>query len=158
MRSLQPLNRVRIGVHGQPSSCTGRCRGPKLHQCPNAFRPAPSYYGQFANTGQLNKGDKVRITGVSVGKVEGLKIDGDHVVIEFSTGSNTIGTESRLAIKTDTVLGKKVLEIEPRGSQTLRPKGFYRWAKAPPRISSTTRLRCHQGRRRAGTSTPSSNR
>ena len=84
---------------------------------------SPSYYGQFANTGQLNKGDKVRITGVVVGKVEGLKIDGDHVVIKFSIGSNTIGTESRLAIKTDTILGKKVLEIEPRGTQTLRPGG-----------------------------------
>ncbi len=56
-------------------------------------------------------------------KVEGIKIDGDHVVIKFSLGGNTIGTESRLAIKTDTVLGKKVLEIEPRGTQTLRPNG-----------------------------------
>ena len=43
--------------------------------------------------------------------------------MKFSTGSNTIGTESRLAIKTDTILGKKVLEIEPRGTQTLRPNG-----------------------------------
>ena len=83
----------------------------------------PSYFGQFTDTGQLNKGDKVRIAGVDVGKVEGIKIDGDHVVMKFSTGSNTIGTESRLAIKTDTILGKKVLEIEPRGTQTLRPGG-----------------------------------
>ncbi len=83
----------------------------------------PSYYGQFTDTGQLNKGDKVRIAGVDVGQVEAIKIDGDHVVMKFSTGSNTIGTESRLAIKTDTILGKKVLEIEPRGTQTLRPGG-----------------------------------
>ena len=53
-----------------------------------------------------------------------IKIDGDHVVMKFSTGSDTIGTESRLAIKTDTILGKKVLEIEPRGTQTLRPNGM----------------------------------
>ena len=33
----------------------------------------PSYFGQFTDTGQLNKGDKVRITGVEVGKVEGLR-------------------------------------------------------------------------------------
>ena len=45
-------------------------------------------------------------------------------MIKFSLGSNTIGTESRLAIKTDTVLGKKVLEIEPRGTTTLRPNGM----------------------------------
>ncbi len=55
--------------------------------------------------------------------MQGLKIDGDHVAIKFSIGSNTIGTESRLAIKTDTILGRKVLEIEPRGTQMLRPGG-----------------------------------
>ncbi|EUA43982.1 mce related family protein [Mycobacterium xenopi 4042] len=98
----------------------------------------PSYYGQFADTGQLNKGDKVRIAGVNVGVVQGLKIDGDHVVIKFSTGSNTIGTESRLAIKTDTILGKKVLEIEPRGTQALRPNGVLPLAKAPPRTRFMT--------------------
>ena len=72
---------------------------------------------------QLNAGDKVRIAGVDVGQVEAIEIDGDHVVIKFSTGSDTIGTESRLAIKTDTILGKKVLEIEPRGTTALRPGG-----------------------------------
>ena len=66
---------------------------------------SPSYYAQFTDTGRLNKGDKVRITGVNVGTVQGLEIDGDHVLIKFSIGSNTIGTESRLAIKTDTILG-----------------------------------------------------
>src|SRR5271155_829231 len=122
MRSLQPSNRVRIGMMGTLVLTLVVVVGQSFTSAPMLFAQ-PSYYGQFANTGQLNKGDKVRITGVVVGKVEGLKIDGDHVVIEFSTGSNTVGTESRLAIKTDTVLGKKVLEIEPRGSQTLRPGG-----------------------------------
>jgi len=53
--------------------------------------------------------------------VEDLKIDGDHISIKFSIGTNTIGTESRLAIRTDTLLGRKVLEIETRGNQSLRP-------------------------------------
>ena len=122
MRSLQPSNRVRIGIMGTLILMLIVVVGQSFTSAPMLFAQ-PSYYGQFANTGQLNKGDKVRITGVVVGKVEGLKIDGDHVVIKFSTGSNTIGTESRLAIKTDTILGKKVLEIEPRGTQTLRPGG-----------------------------------
>jgi phospholipid/cholesterol/gamma-HCH transport system substrate-binding protein len=122
MRSLQPSNRVRIGVMGTLVLTLVVVVGQSFTSAPMLFAQ-PSYYGQFANTGQLNKGDKVRITGVVVGVVQGLEIDGDHVVIKFSTGSNTIGTESRLAIKTDTVLGKKVLEIEPRGTRTLRPGG-----------------------------------
>lgn len=81
----------------------------------------PAYYGQFTDSGGINTGDTVRIAGMGVGRVEGLKIDGDHVVMKFSIGTNTIGTESRLAIRTDTILGKKVMEIEARGSTPLRP-------------------------------------
>jgi phospholipid/cholesterol/gamma-HCH transport system substrate-binding protein len=81
----------------------------------------PSYYGQFSDTGGLNKGDKVRIAGVEVGKVEEIKIDGNHIAMKFSIGTNRIGTESRLAVRTDTILGKKVLEIEARGNKTLQP-------------------------------------
>src|SRR5262249_21989281 len=84
---------------------------------------SPSYSGQFTDTAQLNKNDKVRISGVNVGTVQGFDIDGDHVLIKFTIGANTIGTASRLAIKTDTILGKKVLEIEPRGTRKLPPGG-----------------------------------
>src|ERR1700761_2526930 len=122
MRTLQTSNRVRIGMLGMTLLILIVAVGQSFTSAPMLFA-TPSYFGQFTDTGQLNKGDKVRITGVQVGKVEGLTIDGDHVVIKFSLGGNTIGTESRLAIKTDTVLGKKVLEIEPRGTTTLRPNG-----------------------------------
>jgi phospholipid/cholesterol/gamma-HCH transport system substrate-binding protein len=122
MRTLQPANRVRIGLLGMTVLVLIVAVGQSFTSAPMLFA-SPSYYGQFTDTGQLSKGDKVRITGVEVGKVEELTIDGDHVAIKFSIGSNTIGTESRLAIKTDTVLGKKVLEIEPRGTNTLRPNG-----------------------------------
>ena len=123
MRTLEPANRMRIGLMGLIVMLMVIGVGQTLDQYPDAVRRARPTYGQFTDTGQLNKGDKVRIAGVDVGRVEAIKIDGDHVVMKFSTGSNTIGTESRLAIKTDTILGKKVLEIEPRGTQTLRPGG-----------------------------------
>lgn len=80
-----------------------------------------TYYGEFKDTGGLNKGDKVRIAGVNVGEVQGFTINGNHVVMKFSIGSNTIGSKSRLAIRTDTILGKKVLEIDPQGSRVLQP-------------------------------------
>jgi len=83
----------------------------------------PYYYGQFTDTGGLNGGDKVRIAGMDVGKVEKIEIDGDHIVMRFTMGTESIGTESRLAIRTDTLLGKKVLESEARGNQALRPGG-----------------------------------
>jgi phospholipid/cholesterol/gamma-HCH transport system substrate-binding protein len=122
MRTLEPANRKRIGLMGLVVTVMIVGVGQTLTSTPQLFAQ-PNYFGQFSDSGQLNKGDKVRIAGVDVGQVEAIKIDGDHVVMKFSTGSNIIGTESRLAIKTDTILGKKVLEIEPRGTQTLRPGG-----------------------------------
>src|SRR6202451_3151867 len=123
MRTLEPANRKRIGLMGLIVTVMVVGVGQTLTSTPQLFAQ-PSYFGQFTDSGQLNKGDKVRIAGVDVGQVEGIKIDRDHVLMKFSTGSDTIGTESRLAIKTDTILGKKVLEIEPRGTQTLRPNGI----------------------------------
>src|ERR1700727_630933 len=122
MRTLEPANRKRIGLMGLIVTVMVVGVGQTLTSTPQFFAQ-PSYYGQFTDSGQLNKGDKVRIAGVDVGQVLAIKIDGDHVLMKFSTGSDTIGTESRMAIKTDTILGKKVLEIEPRGTQTLRPNG-----------------------------------
>src|ERR1700758_5062003 len=122
MRTLTEFNRGRGGVMGVTLLVLVFAVGQSFTSIPMLFA-SPSYYGQFTDTGQLNKNDKVRISGVNVGTVQALEIDGDHVLIKFSIGGNTIGTESRLAIKTDTILGKKVLEIEPRGTQTLRPRG-----------------------------------
>ncbi|MGP0079172.1 MCE family protein [Mycobacterium sp.] len=122
MRTLTEFNRRRVGLMGVTVLMLVVAVGQSFTSVPMMFA-SPSYYGQFTDTGQLNKGNKVRISGVNVGTVQGFDIDGDHVLIKFTIGTNTIGTESRLAIKTDTILGKKVLEIEPRGSQTLRAGG-----------------------------------
>ncbi len=120
MRTLEPPNRARIGLMGIAVVLLVIGVSQSFTGVPVLFA-SPCYYGQFTDAAGLKKGDKVRIAGVNVGHIDGIKIDGDHVVMKFSTGSSTIGTESRLAIKADTILGKKVLEIEPRGTQTLRP-------------------------------------
>ncbi|ORV19673.1 virulence factor Mce family protein [Mycobacterium celatum] len=122
MRTLEPANRLRIGLMGIVVTLLVVGVGQTLTSVPMLFA-SPIYFAQFPDSGGLAKGDKVRIAGMNVGKVEGIKIDGDHIVMRFSTGTQTIGTESRLAIKTDTILGRKVLEIDPRGTQTLRPNG-----------------------------------
>lgn len=120
MRSLEPANRPRIGLMGILVMLLVLGVGQSLTSVPMLFA-RPSYYGQFTDSGGISTGDKVRIAGMDAGKVEGLEIDGDHVLMKFSIGTNTIGTESRLAIKTDTILGKKIVEIETRGSRRLRP-------------------------------------
>ena len=121
MRSLEPANRLHIGVMGIIVTVLVIGVGQSFTSVPMLFA-RPSYYGQFTDSGGINKGDKVRIAGVDVGKVEGLSIEGDHVKMKFSIGTGTIGTESRLAVRTDTILGKKIMEIEPRGTRVLEPE------------------------------------
>ncbi|GFG62825.1 mammalian cell entry protein [Mycobacterium kubicae] len=123
MRTLEPPNRLRIGLMGIVVTLLVIGVGQSFTSVP-MLMARPSYYGQFTDTGGLNKGDKVRIAGVDVGKVEAMKIDGDHISVKFNIGTYSIGTESRLNIRTDTILGKKVLEIEARGNQPLRPNGI----------------------------------
>ncbi|OBI83693.1 virulence factor Mce family protein [Mycobacterium sp. 1245805.9] len=120
MRTLEPPNRMRIGVMGILVTLLVIGVGQSFTSVP-MLMAKPHYYGQFTDSGGLTRGDKVRIAGFDVGKVEALDIDGDHVLIKFNIGTESIGTESRLAIKTDTILGKKVLEIENRGNKQLRP-------------------------------------
>src|SRR5690606_11435260 len=83
----------------------------------------PTYYAQFYDTGGIKAGDKVRIAGVDVGLVRSATIDGDKVRIGFTLGGVQIGTDSRASIRTDTILGRENIEIEPRGTEPLRTNG-----------------------------------
>lgn len=83
----------------------------------------PTYKAEFTDSGGVKKGDKVRIAGLDVGKVEGVGIQGDRVAVTFTVGPNAVGTESRLSIRTDTILGRKILVLEPRGNKALHPGG-----------------------------------
>lgn len=122
MRALEPENRVRVGVMAITLTVLATAVGQSFTSVPMVFAE-PRYYGEFADSGGLHTGDKVRITGMDVGAVQEIKIATGRVVVRFTTGAATIGTRSRLAIQTDTILGRKVLEIEPRGTDTLRPGG-----------------------------------
>jgi len=122
MRSLESSNRIRNGIVGILILILVVGVGQSFASVPVLFAQ-PVYYGQFTDSGGINTGDKVRIAGMDVGTVQSLNIENDHVTMGFTLDGNQIGTDSRLAIRTDTILGKKVLEVEPRGNQVLRASG-----------------------------------
>jgi len=122
MRTLEGSNRIRNGLAGILIVILVIGVGQSFSGIPQLFAQ-PAYYGQFTDSAGLNPGDKVRIAGMDVGEVKSLKIDGDKVLIGFNLGARQIGTESRLAIRTETILGKRVLEIEPRGGKMLQASG-----------------------------------
>ncbi|OBF93343.1 mammalian cell entry protein, partial [Mycobacterium sp. 852002-51163_SCH5372311] len=122
MRTLTEFNRGRVGLMGVLVTVLVTGVAQSFTSVPMLFA-TPTYYAQFTDTGGLSPGDKVEIAGVNVGLVRSLKIQGNRVLIGFSLAGKRIGTQSRAAIRTDTILGRKNMQIEPRGSEPLRPNG-----------------------------------
>ena len=123
MRTLTEFNRGRVGLMGVVVTLLVVAVGQSFTSVPMLFA-TPTYYAEFADTGGINTGDKVEIAGVEVGLVRSLAIRGNKVAVGFSLAGKTIGTQSRVAIRTDTILGRKNMQIEPRGSEPLRPNGL----------------------------------
>ena len=122
MRSLTEFNRGRVGLMGVIVTLLVVAVGQSFTSVPMLFA-TPTYYAQFADTGGIGPHDKVEIAGVDVGLVRSVEIRGDKVLIGFSLAGRTIGTQSRAAIRTDTILGRRNMAIEPRGSEPLQPNG-----------------------------------
>lgn len=122
MRDLHDSHPVRIGVMSVVILVLVIGVGQSFSSVPILFAQ-PTYYAQFTDTGGLNPSDRVRLAGVDVGAVRNIAIEGNKIVIGFSLGDNRVGTQSRASIRTDTILGRKLLEIEPRGPTPLAVNG-----------------------------------
>lgn len=80
-----------------------------------------TYRAAFSEAGGLIKGDDVRIAGVRVGKVKGVDLDGDHVVVAFKvTEPVAFGPETGASVRMKTLLGQKYLSLEPAGSGQMK--------------------------------------
>lgn len=78
------------------------------------------YSAYFAEAGGIKSGSDVRVSGLSVGKVSGVKLDGTKVLVTFTVNEDVaLGDRTEAAIKTETVLGTKMLELMPRGDGEL---------------------------------------
>lgn len=77
------------------------------------------YTAYFAHAGGIATGNPVQIFGYTVGKVDSVELDITHraAKIGFTIDRKIrVGDQSLVAIKTDTVLGQRSIEVAPRGS------------------------------------------
>jgi len=78
------------------------------------------YSAYFAEAGGIKPGSDVRVSGMSVGRVSDVKLEGTKVLVDFTVRDGVeLGDRTEAAIKTETVLGNKMLEITPRGDGSL---------------------------------------
>jgi len=76
------------------------------------------YSAHLADASGLTSGEAVDVSGLEVGQVESLSLDGPRVLVKFNLNRHIfIGDRSEVAIKTKSVLGAKFLEVTPRGDR-----------------------------------------
>ena len=80
------------------------------------------FVAEFAEVGGLTGGDPVVVSGLKVGSVGGVDLDGDRVDVTFSVTDNNVrlGDATSAAIKAETALGRKELALTPAGSGDLQ--------------------------------------
>ncbi len=73
------------------------------------------YQAAFTEAAGLQPNDEVRVAGVKVGKVIGVELAGDKVLVHFRVKNADFGKASRADIRIKTVLGRKFLMLTPDG-------------------------------------------
>lgn len=89
-----------------------------------SWATALRYHAMFAEAGGLSLGNDVVMSGMNIGAVEAISLDEDtgEVHVTFTVpGSVELGSETTAHIRTGTLLGERVLELESSGDGTLRP-------------------------------------
>lgn len=78
------------------------------------------YAAYFSEAGGIKPQSDVRVSGMSVGRVSAIHLEGTQVRVDFTVRRGIeLGDRTEAAIKTETVLGTKMLELTPRGDGTL---------------------------------------
>ncbi|ORA70166.1 mammalian cell entry protein [Mycobacterium heidelbergense] len=78
------------------------------------------YAAYFAEAGGIKPGNSVRVSGMGVGRVSDIRLEGTRVRVGFTVRKTIeLGDRTEAAIKTETILGSKMLELTSRGDGRL---------------------------------------
>ncbi|CAJ1511013.1 MCE family protein [[Mycobacterium] burgundiense] len=82
------------------------------------------YQAVFAEAGGLTAGNDVKVSGVTVGAVSDVEFDGGAALVTFAVNSKVrLGQDTEAQISIGTLLGERVLVVEPRGSGSIGALG-----------------------------------
>ncbi|EID18285.1 MCE family protein [Mycolicibacterium phlei] len=87
-----------------------------------SWATAVRYQALFADAGGVAPGNDVTISGMKVGSVTAVGLQGQAALVTFAIdGTVTLGTDTTAHIRTGTLLGERVLTLESKGEGTMRP-------------------------------------
>jgi phospholipid/cholesterol/gamma-HCH transport system substrate-binding protein len=111
------------------------------------FSGTKTYSAYFADAGAMRTGTNVQVSGYDVGKVSEVKLEGAKVKVTFTVDNAIrLGDRTEAAIKTDTLLGAKIVDVVPRGDGRLsapipvdRTRSPYQLPEALDDLTSTVK-------------------
>ncbi|CDO07252.1 MCE family protein [Mycolicibacterium cosmeticum] len=116
---LAERNRITVGVVGTVIVALVVVAAFSYDRLP-FIKGTSDYSAYFAEAGGIKPGSDVRVSGLSVGRVSDIHLEGTKVRVDFTVKDGVgLGDRTEAAIKTETVLGTKMLEVTPRGDGTL---------------------------------------
>jgi phospholipid/cholesterol/gamma-HCH transport system substrate-binding protein len=80
-----------------------------------------TYTAYFTEAAGLQSGAEVAVAGVPVGRVTGVSLAGDRVLVSFTVKNAWIGDASTVDIDIKTILGDKYLAVNPAGGAAQNP-------------------------------------
>lgn len=81
----------------------------------------PRYTAEFTEAAGMKEGNEVRISGIRVGQVKAIELNGNKVEMSFTADGGELGDQTRASIEVKDLLGQKYLALEPAGSGELDP-------------------------------------
>jgi phospholipid/cholesterol/gamma-HCH transport system substrate-binding protein len=85
-----------------------------------AWATSLKYQAVFAEAGGLAVGNEVKVSGVTMGTVSDVALSHGKALVTFSLNSKVrLGSDSTAHIRTGTVLGARMLTLEPAGPGTM---------------------------------------
>jgi phospholipid/cholesterol/gamma-HCH transport system substrate-binding protein len=87
-----------------------------------SWATAIRYQALFEDAGGLAVGNDVTISGIKVGSISNVALQGRTAVVTFAIdGSVSLGSDTTAHVRTGTLLGERVLTLESSGKGTMHP-------------------------------------
>jgi phospholipid/cholesterol/gamma-HCH transport system substrate-binding protein len=119
---IKPLGRrspVMIGVMGTAIVVLVTVAAFQYDKLP-FVKNTDDYAAYFSEAGGIKPGNTVRVSGMGVGRVSDIRLEGTKVRVGFTVRKTVqLGDRTEAAIKTETILGSKMLELTSRGEGKL---------------------------------------
>lgn len=119
MKSFAERNPLVLGIVGAAVTAAVVVGALQYNKVP-FINSDKAYAAYFAEAGGLVAGAAVQVSGMQVGEVSSIGLDGSRVLVKFNVDEHiSLGERTEAAIKTKTLLGAKILELFPRGDGQL---------------------------------------